>query len=95
MGCQTHLGISSETKHKRARREPREMKDPYPNLIFSTWDTIDRPRQVIVSDMTAIRLSWWMYFEIVLYFDAFTKQILGCGISSGKGGNSHYYDGLR
>ena len=45
--------------------------------------------------MTALRLNWWMYFEIVFYFDVFTKQILGCGISSGKGGNGHYYDGLR
>ena len=85
--CFGYLGRSAQTKHKPGSRSARrEVKDPYPNLIFSTWDTIDRPRQVIVSDMTACRLNWWLYIEIVFYFDAFTKQIIGYGLGEGKGG---------
>ena len=92
--CFNYLGISSETKHKPGSRSPkRDARDPYPNLIFSTWETIDRPRQVVVSDMTACRLSWWLYLEIVFYFDALTKEIVGCGLGDGKGGNEHYYSG--
>lgn len=87
------LGISAQTKHK-AKKHEHTIKDPYPNLIFSTWESVDRPRQVIVSDMTAFRCDYWSYYELVLYFDVFTKQIIGYGLSNGKGGNEHYYLGL-
>lgn len=50
--CFRFLGIKSKTKHKEHCR-PRKEKDRYPNLIFSTWETVDRPKQVIVSDMTS------------------------------------------
>ena len=89
----SYLGIRSETKHK-AKRVERKVKDPYPNLVFSTWETVDRPRQVIVSDMTAFKCGYWHYYELVLYFDVFTKQIIGSGLGYGKGGNDHYYSGL-
>jgi len=87
------LGIESKTKHK-ARNRPRKMRDPYPNLIFSTWETVDRPRQVIVSDMCAFwtRLR---YYELALYFDVFTKQILGYGLTDKRGLPKIYYDGLK
>jgi transposase InsO family protein len=87
------LGIESKTKHKH-HRNPRKIKDPYPNLIFSTWETLDRPRQVIVSDMTAFwtRMSYW---ELSLYFDVFTKQIIGRGLTSTRGYPGIYYDGLE
>ncbi|MEG2533734.1 MAG: IS3 family transposase, partial [Gordonibacter sp.] len=92
--CFRFLGIEAKAKHKRKNSVPRLVKDPYPNLIFTTWETIDRPRQVIVSDMTAFKCGWWSYYELTLYFDAFTKQIIGSGLGDGKGGNSHYYSGL-
>jgi transposase InsO family protein len=87
------LGIESKTKHKH-HRKPRKIKAPYPNLIFSTWETVDRPRQVIVSDMTAFwtRMRYW---ELSLYFDVFTKQILGRGLTSTRGCPHIYYDGLE
>ena len=87
------LGIESKTRHK-ARNRPRKVKDPYPNLVFSTWETVDRPRQVMVSDMTAFwtRMSYW---ELTLYFDVFTKQILGRGITRKRGLPRPIYDGLR
>lgn len=87
------LGIESKTRHK-ARNSPRKLRDPYPNLIFSTWETVDRPRQVIVSDMIAF-WSRCRYIELVLYFDVFTKQILGRGITDKRGWPGIYYDGLK
>ena len=70
------------------------MKDPYPNLIFSTWETVDRPRQVIISDMTTF-WTRFRYYELTLYFDVFTKQILGRGITRKRGYPEIYYDGLN
>ena len=87
------LGIESKTKHK-ARRSPRKVRDPYPNLVFSTWETVDRPRQVIVSDMTAF-WTRFKYYELTLYFDVFTKQILGRGLTCKRGWPEIYYDGLK
>jgi transposase InsO family protein len=92
--CFAVLGIESKTKHKaKAKAKARKIKDPYPNLVFSTWETVDRPRQVIVSDMTAFwtRLCYW---ELALYFDVLTKQIVGRGLTSRRGLNEIYYDGL-
>ena len=91
--CFRYLGISAETKHRPKTRKKSE-RETYPNLIFSTWETVDRPRQVIVSDMTA----FWTrdrYFELVLYFDVFTKQIIGHGITKKRGYAGIYYDGLN
>jgi len=87
------LQIESKTKHK-VRSKPRKAKDSYPNLIFSTWETIDRPRQVIVSDTMAFwtRLNYW---ELTFYFDAFTKEILGRGISSRRGDPEPLHVGLK
>lgn len=94
--CFGYLGISAQTRRKPgAKSAGRGAKDPYPNLIFSTWETVDRPRQVIVSDMTMLKVGWQRTYELVLYFDVFTKQIVGCGLGDGRGGNGHYYHGLR
>lgn len=72
--CFQCLGIKSETKHQ-VHRKPRKVKDKYENLIFTTWDTVDRPRQVIVSDMTVFKF-YIFYVEVTFYFDVFTKEIL-------------------
>lgn len=60
------LGIKAKTKHQ-VHYHPRKIRDLYPNLIFTTWDTVDRPRQVIVSDMTVLK-PWIFYLELTLYF---------------------------
>ena len=91
--CFLYLGIRAKTKHRKKEYE-RRVRDPYPNLVFSTWDTIDRPRQVIVSDMTA----FWTrqrYWELALYFDVFTKQIIGRGLTKRRGYPGIYHDGLK
>ena len=86
------LGFQSETKHKEHSR-PRKEKDKYPNLIYSTWDTVDRPRQVIVSDMTVLHV-WIFYIEVTFYFDVFTKQILTWKMAERRGDRSQYIDGM-
>lgn len=91
--CFRFLGIKSETKHQVHYRKRKE-KDRYPNLIFTTWDTVDRPRQVIVSDMTAFKF-WILYFEVTFYFDVFTKEILTYHIASRKGDRNQYINGLE
>jgi len=88
-----YLGIQSETKHKEHSR-PRRVKDKYPNLIYTTWETVDRPRQVVVSDMTAIK-TWWLYVEVTFYFDVFTKQILSWKVADRRGDRLQYINGLK
>ena len=91
--CFRFLGIKSETKHQVHYRKRKE-KDKYPNLIFTTWETVDRPRQVIVSDMTAFKF-WILYFEVTFYFDVFTKEILTYKVAARKGDRNQYIDGLK
>lgn len=91
--CFRYLDIKAETKHQVHYRK-RKVKDKYPNLIFTTWETVDRPRQVIVSDMTAFKF-WILYFEVTFYFDVFTKEILTYRIGARKGDRNQYIDGLE
>lgn len=91
--CFRFLGIKAETKHKTKQR-PRKVKDKYPNLIFSTWETVDRPRQVIVSDMTSLKF-WIFYFEVTFYFDVFTKEILSWRLADRRGSREQYIGGLN
>ena len=88
-----YLGITSETRHKK-RCKPRRIKDKYPNLIFSTWEKVDRPRQVIVSDMTAFHAGD-RYYELTMYFDVFTKQILSWRLADRRGDREPYLFGLQ
>ena len=91
--CFRYLGIQSQTRHK-VHYKPRKMHDRYPNLIFSTWETVDRPRQVIVSDMTVLKF-WIFYFEITFYFDVFTKEILSWKLAERRGAREQYLEGLQ
>lgn len=91
--CFRFLGIKSETKHQ-VHYKPCKVRDKYPNLIYSTWETVDRPRQVIVSDMTAFKV-WYMYMEVTFYFDVFTKEILAYKVAERRGDREQYIDGLN
>jgi hypothetical protein len=88
-----YLRIESKTKHKPNTRR-RRTREPYPNLIFSTWETVDKPRQVIVSDMFAFwtRLNFW---ELTLYFDVYPTHIVGRGFPRQLGEPVIYSDGLE
>ena len=91
--CFRYLGIKSETRHQ-VHYKPRKEKDKYPNLIFSTWDTVDRPRQVIVSDMTYLKSAWYAY-ELTMYFDVFTKELLVWKLADRRGCRDQYINGLE
>ena len=90
--CFRYLGIRAETGH-RPHYRPRKVRDRYPNLILSTWETVDRPRQVIVSDMTAFHVGR-LYFEVTFYFDVFTKEMLTWRLAERRGSREQYTDGL-
>ena len=91
--CFRYLGIKAETKH-RVHYRPRKVRDKYPNLIYTTWETVDRPRQVIVSDMTMFR-NRYTDFEVTFYFDVFTKEILTYRATQQRGDRNQYIDGLN
>ena len=90
--CFRFLGVKSETKHQ-VHCKPLKIRDKYSNLIYSTWETVDRPRQVIVSDTTAFKV-WYMYIEVTFYFDVFTKEILTYKVAERRGARDQYIDGL-
>lgn len=90
--CFQFLGVKSETKHQK-HYKPRKKKDKYPNPIFTTWETVDRPKQVIVSDMTSFKF-WIYYFEVTFYFDVFTKEILTYKVVERRGSRNQYINGL-
>lgn len=90
--CYKYLGIRSESRHQ-PKRYTRKERDKYPNLIFSTWETVDKPRQVIVSDMTAFKYLYY-YFEVTFYFDVFTKEMLSFRVADRRGSRDQYIDGL-
>ena len=87
------LEIKSETKHQVHHRR-RKVKDKYPNLIYFTWDTVDRPRQVVVSDITAFHI-YYFYIEVTFYFGVFTKQILTRKMAERRGVRDQSVEGLK
>ena len=91
--CFSYLGIKAETRH-RIHTRPRKVKDKYPNLIYSTWETVDRPKQVIVSDMTMFH-NRYTDFEVTFYFDVYTKEILTYRATQQRGDRMQYIDGLN
>ena len=88
-----YLGFRAETRHK-LKRTPRKVIERYPNLIFWTWETVDRPRQVIVSDMTMFKIKS-RYYELTMYFDVFTKEILAWYVGDRRGDRIPYVKGLE
>lgn len=86
-------GIKSQTRHK-VHRKARKPARKYENLIYSTWECVDRPLQVIVSDMTMISCKHRRY-ELTMYFDVYTKQILSWDMSSKAGDREPYLSGLE
>ena len=56
--------------------------------------TYPGPYEVIVSDMTSFYVKRQIY-ELTLYFDAWSKEIVGYGLGMHKGDKQSYYDGLK
>lgn len=93
--CFRELGIRAETAHRIRYRPRKAARDRHPNLIYSTWDTVDRPRQVIVSDMTCLKFRNGFRYEVTFYFDVFTKEILSFRLADRRGDRKQYLEGLE
>lgn len=83
--------IKADAKH-RVHYRPRKVRDLYPNLMFTTWETVERPKRVIVSDMTAFRFRYY-YLEVTFCFDVFTKEILTAKVADKRGFRDQCIDG--
>lgn len=92
--CCKYAGIISKGKHYNYRK-PGEQLKKYDNLLLNKkWNSLTRPFEVIVSDMTA----FWAnnkYYELTFYFDAYTKEIISYSLSSRRGDKNTYYNGLK
>lgn len=65
----------------------------YPNLILSNLN-INRPLEVIVSDMTAMYIKG-KYYELTLYMDLYNNELIGHSLSDKRGDPNTYHDGLK
>ena len=75
-------GIRSQGKHYQWKK-PGEEQEKFNNLIWNGWRYLSCPYEVIVSDMT----GFWVkgsYWELTLYFDAWSKEIVGYGLDEKK-----------
>ena len=91
--CCKYAGIISEGKHYKYKKGKDQSKK-YPNLIYNNWKNLTRPLEVVVSDMTCFYIKGILY-ELTLYFDAYTKEILSYKLSSKRGDTKPYFDGLN
>ncbi len=91
--CCKYGGLISKGKHYKWKR-PGDQSCKFENLLFKKWKKLNRPFQVIVSDMTAFWANK-VYYELTMYFDAYTKEIVGYSLSTKKGDIKTYYDGLQ
>ena len=86
-------GIRSQGKHYQWKR-PQAENYKFNNLVWNGWSYLSRPYEVIVSDMTSFYVKRQIY-ELTLYFDAWSKEIVGYGLGMHKGDKQSYYDGLK
>ena len=86
-------GIRSQGKHYQWKK-PQEENYKFNNLVWNGWKNISRPYEVIVSDMTMFYIRGIIY-ELTLYFDVWSKEILGYGLGMRKGDIQSYFDGLN
>ena len=84
--------LRSTSKHYQWQK-PLEEHETYKNLIWNYWDKVDKPYEVVVSDMTQFYVKGKLY-ELTLYIDAFNNEILTYGLAARKGSVNSYYDGL-
>ena len=91
--CCKYAGIISSGKHYKYVK-PGEERIKYKNLINSSWKNLSRPLEVVVSDMTSFYVKG-KFYELTLYFDAFTKEILSYKLSNRRGDTLPYFDGLK
>lgn len=90
--CCHYAGIKSKAKHAKYKK-PKDATRFFPNLLLQGLSP-DKPYQIVVSDMTA----FWAnkaYYELTLYMDLFNNEIVSYGLTTIRGNNRTYYDGLN
>ena len=87
-----YAGLRSISKKFRYYKSTDKRKI-YPNLLFADL-TIDRPLQVVVSDMTAFTVKD-IFYELTLYMDLYNNEIVSYGLSTKRGDTKTYYGGLE
>ncbi len=90
--CCKFAGIRSVSKRCKYTK-PGQKNKIYANLLLADL-SVNRPFQVIVSDMTA----FWCnstYYELTLYMDLFNNEIVSYAISAKKGDRTTYINGLN
>ena len=90
------LDLKCESRHqpKKRKKVVKSNKNIVQNLIYSTWETVDGPHPVVVSDMTTFSFNR-LYFELTLFFDVFYKGILTYRVAARRVSRFQYIDGLE
>jgi len=89
--CCKYAAIKSEAKHYRYKGT-KERDRSFPNLLLAGLAPA-KPFQVVVSDMTAFWANE-VYYELTLYMDLFNNEIISYGLTSKRGDNQTYFNGL-
>lgn len=90
--CCKYAGIRSVSKRCRYTK-PGQKNKVFANLLLADL-SIQRPYQVVVSDMTAFWCNQ-TYYELTLYMDLFNNEIVAYALSSKKGDVTTYHGGLK
>ena len=90
--CCKYAGIRSRCNHYRWR-PPKEEKETCPNLIKNNWNA-SRPLEIVVSDMTVLKLNGRKY-EWTYLLDTFNNEIISSHLSSRHGDPKPYYSCLN
>lgn len=90
--CCKYAGIRSVSKRCKYSK-PGQKNKVYANLLLADL-SINRPFQVVVSDMTAFWCNQ-IYYELTLYMDLFNNEIVAYDISAKKGDRMTYINGLN
>lgn len=89
--CCAYMDLKSQSKHYKYKA-PGEPRKTYPNLILASL-RLTGPLQCVVSDMTAFWAAG-RYWELTLYMDLWSNEIIAYGLSCKKGDPSTYYDAM-
>lgn len=90
--CCSYSGIRSISRRCKYTKPGQKYKI-YPNLLMADM-AVNRPFEVVVSDMTA----FWcnnVYYELTLFLDLFNNDIVSYDISTTKGDPNTYLNGLN
>jgi len=88
-----YIGIKAETKHYGYKKDNVDNPRYYPNLLVKQMN-INRPMEVVVTDMTAFWANR-VYYELTLYLDLFDMEIVAYSLSDKRGDRNTYIDGLN